>query len=138
MNSLENNKEIVKRFNKEVIEQCNIESFKELMDDEFINRTAPPNANDSDGMWNTFFNILRPAFPDLTVEIYDQIAEDDKVTTRKAIIGTHRGALMGIEPTGKQIKIDVIDIIRLKDGKYIEHWGINTLQTVLAELRKAE
>jgi len=30
----------------------------------------------------------------------------------------------------------VIDIVRLKNGKYIEHWGINTLQTVLSELKK--
>lgn len=136
MNILEENKRAVKRFNKEVIEQCNYDSFLELMDTEFINRTAPPNANDSKGMWNTFFNILKPAFPDLKLEIYDQIAEGDKVTTRKAIIGTHKGVLMGVEPTLKQIKIDVIDIVRLKNGKYIEHWGINTLQTVLTELKK--
>jgi predicted ester cyclase len=138
MSSLEKNKETVRRFNKEVIEQCNLESFRQLMDDDFINRTAPSGSNDGNGMWNTFFNILKPAFPDLTVEIYDQIAEEDKVTTRKAIIGTHTGVLMGIEPTGKQIKIDVIDIVRLKNGKYVEHWGINTLPTILSELRKTE
>ncbi|MBC3539823.1 ester cyclase [Rufibacter sediminis] len=137
MSDLETNKAIVKRFNKEVIEQCNLNSFKELMDRDFINRTAPPNANNSDGMWNTFSNILKMAFPDLTVEIYDQIAEGDKVTTRKAIIGTHTGIFMGVEPTGKQVKIDVIDIVRLKNGKYFEHWGINTIQTVLSELQKA-
>ena len=136
MSNLEANKEIVRRFNKEVIEQCNRDSFNQLMDSEFINRTAPPNSNDSSGMWNTFSNILKTSFPDLTVEIYDQVAEGDKVTTRKAITGTHNGVLMGIEPTGKQIKIDVIDIVRLKDGKYLEHWGINTLQTVISELKK--
>lgn len=137
MSNLETNKEIVRRFNKEVIEQCNLDSFNQLMDSNFINRTAPPNANTRDGMWNTFSNILKTAFPDLTVEIYDQVAEGDKVTTRKAIIGTHTGILMGIEPTGKQVKIDVIDIVRLKDGKYFEHWGINTLHTVISELQKA-
>jgi len=31
----------------------------------------------------------------------------------------------------------VIDIVRLQDGKYIEHWGLNTLQNVIAELQKA-
>jgi len=137
MSNLETNKEIVRRFNKEVIEQCNRDSFDQLMHSDFINRTAPPNANNSNGMWNTFFNILKPAFPDLTVEIYDQVAEGDKVTTRKAITATHTGVLMGIEPTGKQVRIDVIDIVRLKDGKYFEHWGINTLQTVISELKKA-
>lgn len=137
MNILEENKEVVKRFNKEVIEQGNLDTFKMIMHSDFINHTAPPTSDKADGMWNTFNNILRPAFPDLRVEIYDQIAENDKVTTRKAIVGTHKGVLMGIEPTGKQIKIDVIDIVRLKDKKYIEHWGINTLQSVIAELKKS-
>jgi predicted ester cyclase len=136
MTNLEQNKEVVRRFNKEVIEQCNSNSFTQLMDENFVNQTAPPNSNKADGMWHTFNNILKPAFPDLTVEIYDQIAEDDKVTTRKAIIGTHNGKLLDIEPTGKKIKIDIIDIVRIKNGKYVEHWGINTLQTVLTELRK--
>ncbi|HSD08713.1 ester cyclase [Flavobacterium sp.] len=135
MNNLEANKEIVKRFNKEVIEQCNLDSFNELIDTEFVNRTAPENANDKNGMWNTFHNILKPAFPDLKVEIYDQIAEGDKVTTRKSIFGTHQGSLMGIEPTGRQVKIDVIDIVRVKNGKYFEHWGINTLQTIINDLK---
>ncbi len=135
---LEKNKEIVRRFNKEVIEQGNLDTFRQLMDNDFINRTAPVAANGADGMWNTFSNILRPAFPDLTVEIYEQIAEDDKVVTRKSITGTHNGKLFDISPTGRKIRIDVIDIVRVKDGKYIEHWGINTLQTVLSELKKCE
>ena len=136
MDSLEKNKAAVRKFNKEVIEQCNWETFNAIMDKDFINQTAPAGSNGADGMWNTFNNILRPAFPDLKVEIYDQVAENDKVTTRKAIVGTHKGVLMGIAPTGRQIKIDVIDIVRLKNGKYFEHWGINTLQSVLAELKK--
>ncbi|MCW7504695.1 ester cyclase [Leptospira paudalimensis] len=135
MTHLEKNKEIVRRFNLEVIQNCNEETFEELMHKDFINRTAPAHTNDAKGMWNTFHSILKPAFPDLKVEIYDQVAEGDKVTTRKAILGTHLGPLIGIVPTKKQIRIDVIDIVRLQDGKYIEHWGINTLQTLLSELK---
>jgi predicted ester cyclase len=133
---LEKNKEIVRRFNKEVIEQGNLDTFKQLMHNDFINRSGSASANDANGMWNTFSAILRPAFPDLTVDIYDQVAEGDKVVTRKAILGTHKGNLFDIPPTGQKIRIDVIDIVRIKDGKYIEHWGINTLQAVLSELKK--
>lgn len=61
----------------------------------------------------TFNRVLRPAFADLQVEIHDQIAEGDKVTTRKTLPGTHRGKLLGIAPTGRQVAIDVIDIVRL-------------------------
>jgi predicted ester cyclase len=136
MNILERNKEVVRRFNKEVIEQGNVDSFHDLMDNEFINRTAPPASNDANGMLYTFNNILRPAFSDLRVEIYDQIAEGDKVTTRKAIVGTHTGELMGIPPTFRKVEINVIDIVRLRNGKYFEHWGLNTLQNIISDLKK--
>ena len=135
MDVLEKNKQIVTRFNKEVIEQGNIASFNELIDKDFVNRTAPPNSNGPQGMLHILNNLLRPAFPDLKVEIYDQVAERDKVTTRKAVFGTRSGELMGIPPTGKKVKIDIIDIIRIRNGKYFEHWSITSLPSVIAELK---
>jgi predicted ester cyclase len=88
-----------------------------------------------EGMLHTFNKILRPALPDLIVEIHDQVAEGDKVTTRKTVRGTHRGVLFGIPPTNKPVAIDVIDIVRVKDGRHVEHWGVNTLASVLALLK---
>jgi predicted SnoaL-like aldol condensation-catalyzing enzyme len=133
---LERNKEAVTRFNKEVIGQGNVEAFQALMDSEFVNRSAPPGMDSGpNGMLHTFNNVLRPALPDMQVEILDQVAEGDKVTTRKRISGTHTGELMGIPATGRDVVIDVIDIVRLRDGKYVEHWGINSLPSVLASLR---
>ncbi len=85
-------------------------------------------------MIHTYNNVLRPAFPHLEVIIYDQVAEGDKVTTRKAIKGIHRGTFMGIAPTNREVVIDVIDIVRLTNGKYIEQWSVNTLATVMAGL----
>lgn len=129
-------KEVVKRFNKEVIEEGNRASFEALMDTRFINHSAPPGtANDAESMWNTFQHILRPALSDLQVQIHDQLCEGEKVTTRKSITGKHTGSLLGIAATGKSISIDVIDIVHVQDGRYLEHWGINTLSAVLAQLR---
>lgn len=131
------NKAAVLRFNQEVIEGGDERAFLELMAPQFVNRTAPPGApNDSASMWHTIGRILRPAFPDLRVEIHDQIAEGDKVTTRKTIVGTHRGELFGIAATNKRVSIEVIDIVRLENGRYIEHWGLNTLPLVVTSLRQ--
>lgn len=132
------NKAAVRRFNKEVIELGDEGSFRELMAPDFVNRTAAPGTpSGPEGMLFMFNRVLRPALPDLTVEIHDQIAEGDRVTTRKTLRGTHRGELLGIPPTGRTVAIDVIDIVRLKDGRYVEHWGVNTLPGVLAQLRSA-
>ena len=139
MNStLDHNKAIVIRFNKEVIEQGNVETFNALVAEDFINHSAPPGApKGPEGMIYFFIRILRPAFSDLKAEIYDQVAEGDKVTTRKAFYGIHTGELMGIPASNKKVVIEVIDIVRLRDGKYIEHWGINNMQSVMAQLAVA-
>ncbi|MBX5226277.1 MULTISPECIES: ester cyclase [unclassified Rhizobium] len=132
------NKEVVRRFNVEVIQDGSEAAFKALMAPDFINHAAPEGmANGPQSMWNTFQNVLRPALSNMKVTIHDQIAEGDKVTTRKTISGTHSGPLMGIQPTGRDVAIDVIDIVRVEDGKYAEHWGLNTFSTVLATLAKA-
>ncbi|SFK29006.1 ester cyclase [Rhodanobacter glycinis] len=130
------NKEVVRRFNIEVIQEGRREAFDALMASDFVNRSAPAGTpNDAESMWNTFKNMLHPALTDLTVIIHEQIAEDDKVSTRKTIHGVHTGQLLGIAPTGNAISIDVIDVVRVRDGRYIEHWGINSLSSVLAGLR---
>ncbi|GAB3754966.1 ester cyclase [Spirosoma pomorum] len=120
-----------------MIVEGNLENFNELMDDQFINHSVPPGADKGpQGMVNTFNNILRPALADMQVIIHDQIAEGDLVTTRKTITGTHTGTLIGIPPTNQLVRIEVIDMVRLRNRKYIEHWGINTLPTVLQQLAK--
>jgi len=132
----ENNKAVVRRFNQEVIGEGNLESFKELMDEQFVNRSAPEGmSNGADGMIYFFNEILRPAMPDVHVTIHQQVVEGDLVTTRKTIGGTHTGTLLGIPATGRAVNIDVIDIVRVKAGKYFEHWGITSLPEVLAQLQ---
>ena len=129
-------KEVVRRFNTQVIEGGDRAAFEALMQPAFVNRSAPPGMPDgAEGMWHTFQNVLRPALSPLTVTVHDQVAEGDKVTTRKTISGVHVGTLMGIAATGQPVSIDVIDIVRVEDGRYAEHWGINSLPAVLARLK---
>lgn len=135
---IENNKAVVRRFNQEVIGQGNVDSFNALMDENFINRSAQAGLdNGPQGMIWFFNEILRPAMPDLKVIIHDLVAEGDMVTTRKTISGTQTGQLLGVPATGKALSIEVIDIVRVKDGKYLEHWGVTTLPEVLAKLAQS-
>lgn len=134
----EQNKAVVRRFNQQVIADGNRQAFEQLVAENFINRSAPAGGpNDRESLWHTFDQILRPAFSELQVQIEDQIAERDWVTTRKTIRGIHSGSLMGIAPTGLAVTIAVIDMVRIEAGKYVEHWGMNTLQAVINQLRSA-
>ncbi len=133
--STEQNKTIVRRFNKEFIEGGNMDSFNEIFADDFINHTAPSGSpKNRDGVIYFFNHLLKPAFPDLKVQIHDMLAEGDKVTTRKSFHATHRGEFFGILPTGKSVVMEVIDIIELRNGKYIGHWGIFDLHGLMTQL----
>jgi predicted ester cyclase len=131
-------KEVVRSFNLDVIENGQRAVFDALMAPDFINHSAAPGAHRGpEGMWHTFENILRPALSGLTVSIHEQLCDGDRVTTRKSIHGVHTGTLAGIAATGRAVAIDAIDIVRVRDGQYVEHWGVNTLAATLAGLRAA-
>ena len=130
-------KDIVRRFNAEVIEAGDRAAFEALVAPGFVNRSAPQGApNGPESLWNTFERVLRPAISDLRVTIHDQGSEGDRVTTRKTISGVHSGDLLGVARTDAPVTIDVIDIVRIENGRYAEHWGINTLAAAVDQLRR--
>ena len=71
-----------------------------------------------------FASALLAAFPDLRVEVEDLVAEEEKLVTRYSVRGTHKGDLMGIPPTGKEVSISGTAIDRFENGQSVEHWEI--------------
>lgn len=67
-------------------------------------------------------DMFEAAFPRYQLRAEDMIAEGDKVAVRATFQGTHKGVLMGIAPTGKQVTISLMLIYRIANGKIIEHW----------------
>ena len=135
LSTTELNKSLVTRVNKEYIEGRNAATVYEIFSPDFINRTAPPGTpKGPEAIIHFFNNILRPGFPDLQVEIHDMMAEGDKVTTRKSFHATHTGEFFGVPATGRKVVMSVIDIIRLEDGKYMEHWGILDIHGLMAQI----
>lgn len=124
----EQNKAIVRRFNREFIQGGDVSVFDQIVSPDFVNHSAQPGMPaDAAGAAYFFMRVLRPAFPDLQVTINDQTAEGDKVVTHKTYEGTHGGPFLGFEPTGRRVRFDVIDIFVLRDGMYVEHWTVADL-----------
>jgi steroid delta-isomerase-like uncharacterized protein len=77
---------------------------------------------------------FRAAFPDLQGTIEDMITEGDKVAVRGTISGTHEGDLMGIPPTGRQVRVTLIDVNRIEGGKLVERWGVSDMLGMMQQL----
>jgi predicted ester cyclase len=128
------NKAIVIRFNKEFLEQGNIDVLEEIVANDFINHTAASTVpNNVEGL-KQFITMLHTGFSDFHIDIHEQVGENDIIATRKTIRATHSGEIMGHLPTGKQVVFNVMDFVRLRDGKYIEHWGQNNIMQVIQQL----
>jgi steroid delta-isomerase-like uncharacterized protein len=70
----------------------------------------------------TFATEFREAFPDFHDSIDIQLAEGEMVATRVISSGTHRGTLLGVEPTNEELSWTSINIDRISEGKIVETW----------------
>jgi predicted ester cyclase len=127
-------KEIVRRFVDEYQTGCSESAFEELLDTNVIDHNVPPGVAAGAQGVHQQFDGFRAAFPDFRATILDQIAEGDKVVTRKVFTGTHLGPLQGIAPTGRKVEIHVIDIVRVANDKIVEHWNCVDRLGLLAQL----
>ncbi len=118
----ERNKAVVRRFVEEVQNKKDFAVYDELNDPEFVNLSAPPGIPPDREGGKMFLGGFLSAFPDSHVTIDDMIAEGDRVVTKKTFTGTHTGDLGDIPATGNRVTVQYVDILRLRDGKIIEHW----------------
>jgi steroid delta-isomerase-like uncharacterized protein len=130
----EQNKQLVRRFVDEYQTAGSESAFEELLDPNIVNHSRPPGSPDGAEGVRQIFDMFRTAFPDFRATVLDQVAEGDKVVTRKIFNGTHQGDFMGIPATGREIEIVVIDIVRLRDGRIAEHWGLFDQVGLMAQL----
>ena len=77
------NKALSRRTIEEIFNQGNLSIIDEIYPTDYINHSAPPGISSDREGYKQFASMYRSAFPDLQMTVEDQIAEGDKVTTRR-------------------------------------------------------
>ena len=70
------------------------------------------------------FTEFYKAFPDWREEIVELVAEGNTVAGRFRCSGTHLGKFLGEPPTGKRMEVEEVFFLRVKDGKFVDFWGL--------------
>jgi steroid delta-isomerase-like uncharacterized protein len=134
MMTAETNKATIRRIVEEIQNGDNLALIDELLAPNFVNHTPAPGLSpDREGI-KQLLSMFRAAFPDGVMTIEDMIAEGDKVATRKTYRGTHQGEFLGLPPTGRHVSVGLIDMMRLVDGKVVEHWNVGDDLSLLQQL----
>ncbi|GAA4424335.1 ester cyclase [Pontibacter saemangeumensis] len=121
--SAEENGTLVRRFIDEIFNQGKLEVAEEILARDYVHHD-PTTSEFGSGIegFKQMVSLYRQAF-DLQIVLEDQIVSGDKVVDRWTGHGTHKGAFMGMAPTGKSISSTGISIHRIASGKIAETWN---------------
>jgi steroid delta-isomerase-like uncharacterized protein len=129
--------EIVRKNTEEVQGKGNFDLFDELFSEDFVDHTTQPGFGNDKNSVRSLYGALRAAFPDFRPEIHWMTSDGEKVTTFKTYHGTHQGPIFGVEATGKKVQFEAVDVLRVKDGKITDHWGVANLLSLVRQLGEA-
>lgn len=79
---------------------------------------------------------VRGWFPDIVMTIEDLVVSGDKAWGRMVSHATHSQTVMGCPPTGAPVSITIMDIMRVVDGKMVEHWGVPDQLSMMKQIGK--
>jgi hypothetical protein len=74
------------------------------------------------------------AWPDLQTTIEDLIAEGDRVVARVSVAATPQKEAFGVPPTGKSFKVSGTYVVRIQNGKIVEHFGVEDAVGIMQQL----
>ena len=122
--TVEANKAAARRVLEEVFPSNDQASVGEVLDEGFVNHEAPPGTPAGLGSVTMFMNLLDGAFSDQRWTIEHVIAEGDLVAIHCTHSGRHTGSYFGIPATERTFAYKPMHIIKMRNGKGVEHWAV--------------
>ena len=137
--TIRRNKEALLRFQEEVFNHndWSIENLSKHLTSDFVDHAAMP--GDLPGLEGvqSRFSAWQAAFEDAAEEDVKMIGEGDFVAVLYNLHARHTGEYLGIAPTNRQLTIPGIEMLRFRDGKISEHWGIYDFLTTAEQIGAA-
>jgi predicted ester cyclase len=124
------------RFITDVINEGKVDEIDNFLSDDFVeHQELPPGLPAGREGVKGIFKMMHEAFPDLHSTPLMVIGDGDLVGAYQVWEGTNKGKFMGKAPTNRKVKFDVFDLIRIKNGKATEHWGVEDDVTMMRQLQ---
>ena len=114
--SIEQNKEIIRRFVMEALSGRNPGLVDEVLAPNYVN----PMTGSDLAAFKGLLTGMSTALSDVRFEIDDLVAEGDAVVALWKMEATHTGSLMGETPTGKRISSRGLTYYRLVNSLIVE------------------
>jgi steroid delta-isomerase-like uncharacterized protein len=127
------NKEILGQL-YEAINGGNLDHVDEIVGDDFVEHEEFPGFPPTREGVKQLFAAAREAFADFRMDAQQYVEEGDLVVAWVQMTGTQRGEFMGIPASGNAIELSLADMVRVRDGKIVEHWGVSDTLLMMQQL----
>jgi predicted ester cyclase len=137
MNGVENTSEakaVARRVLEEIFPANDEDALREVISDQFVNHDSPRGTPTGPAGITRFMKMLNQAFSQQQWQIHDVIADGDKVVLRCTHRGVHTGDWFGIPATGRPFAYQQMHIVRIVEGKTVEHWEVRDDATLMRQL----
>lgn len=124
----ERNVRVIERFYRELWNGWDLTVADEIVAPDIRFRGSLGNEIEGRDAFEEYVETVRAAFPNWHNRIDEVIASGEKVVTRMTWTGTHRGRLMGIEPTNRRVEYVGAAIFRISNGRITEAWIVGDTQ----------
>ncbi|NIP29240.1 MAG: hypothetical protein GTO02_01960 [Candidatus Dadabacteria bacterium] len=118
--TIEENKEIAKRFIQELQNAKNLEIIDELLIEDCLIHVSSKYVEKE--KYKRIVESNHKYFPDMHIEVINQIAEGDIVASQWKNHFTHTHEILGIKPTYEEMQISGVSIYKIIGGKIVEIW----------------
>ena len=113
----------------------NPDLLNDVLDDAFVEHNPDPSVPGTGKQhWKNQVVEYKKTFPDMTPKVEHILAHGDMVWAHFRIKGTNSGPMGGMPATGKSVDVEGIEIMRFKDGKAVERWGVFDAMTMMTQL----
>ena len=128
------NKSVSRKFFETYGNQHDVEGCTPLFaEDAKISTTAMPGSMEFNTDKQVGYTFLG-GFPDLKVEVVEQMEDGNKVISHVYWGGTHTGALMGIPATGRAFRSEAIFIDTIENEKIVERREVSDMLGMMQQL----
>lgn len=120
--SNEENKALVLRLYRE-FDSGKLDGFTDSIHSDFVAHVLGTTTLDWAG-FRQFGDAFRAGFPDGHHVFESVVADGENVVTIGTYQGTQTGEMQGIPPTSRELRLPVMHLDRIVDGKIVEHRGL--------------
>jgi predicted ester cyclase len=126
---------VARRLIEEGFNDGDLDVCDELVAPSFLEHQefGPNHATGAEGV-KAVISSLHRAYSDFRLAIEHLAVDGGLVWLHMKGSGTHDGPFMGHAPTGRPMTIDVFDLLRVEDGRIVEHWGVPDRLSALLQL----